>query len=121
MNGETQRGVVINVHAFGAVVRLEDGRLASVPAADLSRNRDAYDRALTRRKPAEFMLTGDERHPLAMLAPQMHDADFEEQIAQYLKMTQEWEKPDVPPAHERHFLRKKRRAALFESRHSPDS
>jgi hypothetical protein len=121
MNGETQPGVVINIHALGAVVRLEDGRLASVPTADLSRNRDAYDRALTRRKPAEFMVTGDERHPLAMLAPQVHDADLEEQIAQYLKMTQEWEKPDVPPAHERHFLRKKRRAALFESRHSPDS
>jgi len=118
MNGETQPGVVINVHAFGAVVRLDDGRLASVPAADLSRNRDAYDRALARRKPAEFVVTGDERHPLAMLAPQMNDAEFEEQIGQYLKMTQEWEKPDVPPAHERHFLRKKRRAALFESRHA---
>jgi hypothetical protein len=121
MNGETQPGVVINVHAFGAVVRLEDGRLASVPAADLSRNHDVYERALARRKPMEFIVTGDDRHPLAMLAPQMHDADLEEQITQYLKMTQEWEKPDVPPAHERHFLRKKRRAALFESRHSPDS
>ena len=120
MNGETQRGVVINLHAFGAVVRLEDGRLASVPAADLARNRDGYDRALVRRKPVEFIVTGDERHPLAMLAPQVHDADLEQQIAQYLKMTQEWEKPDVPPAHERHFLRKKRRAALFESRHSSE-
>ena len=121
MNGGTQPGVVINIHAFGAVVRLEDGRLATVPAADLSRNRDAYDRALVRRKPADFMVTGDERHPLAMLVPQVHDAELEEQIAQYLKMTQEWEKPDAAPAHERHFLRKKRRAALFESRHSPDT
>ena len=118
MSDQTQLGVVINLHAFGAVIRLEDGRLASAPATDLGKNRDAYDRALSRRKPVEFVVTGESRHPIAVLAPQMHDADLEEQIAQYLKMTQEWEKPDQPPAHERHFLRKKRRAALFESRHS---
>jgi len=119
MNDRTQPGVVINIHAYGAVIRLEDGRLASAPAADIGKNRDAYDRALMRRKPLEFVVTGADRHPIAVLAPQIHDADFEEQIAQYLKMTQEWENPDQAPAHERHFLRKKRRAALFESRHTP--
>ncbi len=118
MNDETLRGVVINVHALGAVVRLEDGRLASVPAGDITRNRDSYDRALARRKSLNFCVQGDPRHPVALLVPQMHDADLEQQIAQYLKMTEEWEKPDAPPAHERHFLRKKRRAALFESRHT---
>lgn len=120
MNDETQRGVVINIHVLGAVVRLEDGRLASVSAADIARNRDAYDRALARRKPLSFVVTGDPRHPIAVFVPQVHDADLEQQIAQYLKMTEEWEKPDVPPAHERHFLRKKRRAAVFESRHTAD-
>ena len=120
MSDETQRGVVINLHAYGAVVRLEDGRIASAPATDIGKHRDAYDRALMRRKPLEFVVTGEARHPIAVLAPQMHDTDLEEQIAQYLKMTQEWEKPDQPPAHERHFLRKKRRAALFESRHTAD-
>jgi hypothetical protein len=116
----TLRGVVINMHALGAVVRLEDGRLASVPAMDISRNRDSYDRALVRRKSLAFRVQGDSRHPIALLAPQVQDPDLEQQIAQYLKMTEEWEKPDAPPAHERHFLRKKRRAAVFESRHSAD-
>jgi hypothetical protein len=120
MNDETLRGVVINVHALGAVVRLEDGRLASIPATDIARNRDSYDRALVRRKSLTFRVQGDSRHPLALLAPQVQDPDLEEQIAQYLKMTEEWEKPDAPPAHERHFLRKKRRAAIFESRHTSD-
>ena len=120
MNAQTQPGVVINLHVFGAVVRLEDGRLASVSANDTARNRDSFERALARRKPLDFLVTGDSRHPIAVLAPQMHDADLEQQIAQYLKMTEEWEKPDAPPAHERHFLRKKRRAAVFESRHSAD-
>ena len=35
----------------------------------------------------------------------------------YLKSTQEWEPADGVPAAERHFLRKKRRAAFFESKH----
>lgn len=118
MTDETLRGVVINLHAFGAVVRLEDGRLASAPHADTSRNRDAYERALSRKKAVDFLVQGDPRHPIALLAPQVNDAELEQQIAQYLKMTEEWERPDAPPAHERHFLRKKRRAALFESRHT---
>lgn len=120
MTAVTQRGVVINVHALGAVIRLEDGRLASAPAEDIARNRDAYDRALTRKKPLEFLVHPDARHAIALMAPQVRDADLEEQIAQYLKMTEEWERPDASPAHERHFLQKKRRAELFESRHSSE-
>lgn len=117
---QTQRGIVINLNAYGATVRLDDGRLASVPLVDIEKNRDVYGRAFERRKPLEFILQPTGRHPMLMLAPQLRDEQFEEQIAQYLKMTAEWEKPDVPPAHERHFLQKKKRAALFESRHTEE-
>lgn len=117
---DTVRGVVINVHAYGAAVRLEDGRLAGAPLADVESNRPAYERALTRRKSLEFRVARNAARPVVLLSPQLQDDRLEEQIAQYLKTTQEWERPDAPPAHERHFLRKKRRAALFESRHSPD-
>ena len=117
---DTQRGIVININAFGATVRLDDGRLASAPAADVEKHRGYYDRAIMSRKPLEFVVQGGGRHTLVMLAPQLHDEQFETQIANYLKSTQEWENPELPPAHERHFLRKKRRAALFESRHSTD-
>jgi len=116
----TERGIVININAYGATVRLHDGRLASVPLVDLEKHRAAYDRALTGRKTLEFVVQSDGRHALVMLAPQIRDDEFEEQIANYLKMTEEWEKPDAPPAHERHFLQKKKRAALFESRHSSE-
>ena len=117
---QTERGIVININAYGATVRLIDGRLASAPIVDVDKNRAAYDRALTGRKTLEFVIKAGGRHTIAILAPQLRDEHFEEQIAQYLKMTEEWEKPDAPPAHERHFLRKKKRAALFQSRHSDE-
>lgn len=117
---QPQPGVVINVNAFGATVRLEDGRLATAPGADVEAHRAEYDRALLTHKALSFQIRESGRHLLALIAPQLRDEQFEEQIANYLKMTEEWEKPDMPPAHERHFLRKKKRAALFESRHSTD-
>ena len=112
--------MVININAYGATVRLDDGRIASVPLDDLEKNRSSYERAVTGRKVLEFVVQSSGRHSMLHLAPQIHDAHFEEQIAGYLKMTEEWEKPDAPPAHERHFLQKKKRAALFTSRHSEE-
>jgi hypothetical protein len=117
---DTERGIVINLNAYGATVRLNDGRLASAPLMDVECHRADYERAVTGRKTLEFIVNNNGRHLTATLAPQLHDEHFEEQIAGYLKMTEEWEKPDAPPAHERHFLRKKKRAALFESRHSTE-
>ncbi len=117
---DTERGIVINLNAFGATVRLDDGRLASAPAADVEKHRGYYDRGLTSRRAMDFIVQAAGRHPMVLLAPQLRDEHFETQIANYLKSTQEWESPELPPAHERHFLRKKRRAALFESRHATD-
>jgi len=53
------------------------------------------------------------RHP----APADPGRGLDEQIAVYLKETQEWEGSDGVPVHERRFLQKKRRAAIFESKH----
>ncbi len=126
------RGTVINVHSFGATVRLESGEVACVPIADVNENRAAYTRALTARTNLPFDALAEPPRAVLRLAktridepigpsattPVLHDERFEEQIAGFLKETQEWELEDAPPAHERHFLRKKRRAATFESRHS---
>ncbi|MBV9270799.1 MAG: hypothetical protein JO165_06890 [Candidatus Eremiobacteraeota bacterium] len=117
---ETVRGSVINLNAFGATVRLENGELASASAGDVEVHRVAYERALTGKKELEFLVQRTARRAGVVLAPQLRDERFEEQIAEYLKMTEEWENSDGPPAHERHFLRKKKRAALFESRHSTE-
>lgn len=119
---------------FGATVRLENGEVASVPIVDVNANRSTYTRALAAKTDLPFDAHDGPRHKILVLAktridepidpstppPIITQEHLEEQIASYLKDTQEWEHDDAPPAHERHFLRKKRRAALFESRHSAE-
>ncbi|MBV8530376.1 MAG: hypothetical protein JO104_03590 [Candidatus Eremiobacteraeota bacterium] len=116
MNG-TASGVVINLNAYGATVRLDDGDLATASASDVEAHRDRYQHSLVRRKRLPFEVRRTGRRCAVSLAPQIRDEKLEEQIASYLKSTEEWEPADGLPAAERHFLRKKRRAALFESRH----
>ena len=112
---EAVDGIVINLNAYGATVRLESGEIASAPAVDVENHRADYQRSLTQRKELPFELRRGGKRPVVVLAPQIHDAELDEQIASYLRSTQEWEGSDTPAA-ERHFLKKKRRAALFEAR-----
>ncbi len=126
-------GIVINIHFHGATVRLEDGSLAAVPAAELAAHRPAYVSSCASRTPLELVLDRRARHPSVTLAgggdaapevqrspaPRLTDAAFELRIAEYLKATEEWAPPDRPEPAERHFIRKKRRAAFFEARNAP--
>jgi hypothetical protein len=118
------RGTVINIHALGATVRLEDGRLMAVPIADVNANRAAYTRALDARTTTlPFDLLGrslmlaktrvDEVIAPATPAPILHDPAFEAQLNQYLKSTEAWAPPDRPQPFERHLFRKKQRAKIF--------
>jgi hypothetical protein len=118
------RGTVINVHALGATVRLEDGRLMAVPIADVNANRAAYTRALeARAMTLPFDLLGrslslaktraDEPIIAPSPAPQLHDPAFEAQMNEYLKSTEDWAPPDRPQPFERHLFRKKQRAKIF--------
>jgi hypothetical protein len=116
LNG-TSGGIVINLNAYGATVRLDDGDLASASTRDVEAHRDEYQRSLMRRKRLAFEVRREGRRWAVSLAPQIRDDTLEEQIASYLRSTEEWEPADGVPAAERHFLRKKRRAALFESKH----
>jgi hypothetical protein len=115
---EPSRGLVINLNAYGATVRLEGGDLAFAPESDVELHRAAYQRSLVRRKELDFEVRRDGRRATVILAPQIRDDELEERIGEYLKSTQGWEEPEGPPAHERHFLSKKRRAALFTSKHT---
>ncbi len=116
---DTLGGIVINLNAYGATVRLDDGDLATASASDVETHRDQYQRSLARRKRLAFEVRRDGRRRAVSLAPQIRDDELESQIASYLKSTEEWDRPDLVPAAERHFLRKKRRAALFEARRHP--
>jgi len=130
-HAERVRGTVINVHAHGALVRLDDGSLAAAPIEDVNANRSAYTRALAERSNLPFDAVRNAKHRWVRLAQTRVDeirqtsevpaalqsnTHFEEQVTDFLKQTQEWERADAPPAFERHFLRKKRRAAAFETR-----
>lgn len=108
----TVKGTVINLNAFGATVRLENGELARAASDDVEAHRPQYERSLLRRAATAFERRDGARRATVTLAPQLSDEHLEEQIASYLKSTEEWE--GEFPAHERHFLRKKRRAAHWE-------
>jgi hypothetical protein len=104
-------GVVININQFGATVRLDEGDLARAGAEDVDAHRRQYEHSLNSRVRLAFVLTDTGRRSSVSLAPQIDDERLDEQIASYLKSTEEsWESGEVP-AHERHFLEKKRRAA----------
>lgn len=120
----TVLGTVINIHHLGATVRLEDGSLATISLAELVTNRSAFASSLARRQPLELVLTFGGRHRSAALATSARqptdalalDEAFEARMDAYLKATQEWAPSDQTPPAERHFIRKKRRARLFEAR-----
>lgn len=118
------RGTVINVHALGATVRLEDGRLMAVPITDVNANRAAYTRALYARtttlpfdclgRSLSLAKTRIDEPPVAQsTAPVLNDPDFESQINEYLKSTESWAPPDRPQPFERHLFRKSERARIF--------
>ena len=108
-------GTVINLNAYGATVRLEGGELASAPSGDVEAHRVAYERSHTRQKALAFVKHPGSRRPMVTMAPQIDEPELDEKLADYFKATQEWETDDEgTPAHERHFLQKKKRAEHFE-------
>ncbi len=127
---ERVRGSVINVHALGATVRLENGKLVSVPLLDVNKNRAAYTRAVGQKTTLPFDLDGravrlattrvDEPIvPSAVPPPALDDPGFEAQIAAYLKQTESWAPPDRPEPFERHLFRKRQRAKQFRGEGAP--
>lgn len=109
-------GVVININTFGATIRLDDGELAGADQVDVETHRRDYENALISRARLAFVRHGGGKRANVTLAPQISDERLEEQITSYLRSTEEsWESAEVP-AHERHFLRKKKRAAHWEAR-----
>ncbi len=118
---ETVRGFVINLNAYGAAVRLESGELASAPAGDVEAHRAQYERACSTHKALSFVRHPGGRRAMVTLAPQIAEPELEAQIAEFFKSTQAWENDaDGVPAHERHFLHKKKRASFFSSKQNDD-
>jgi hypothetical protein len=120
----TLLGTVINLHRFGAAVRLEDGRLASVSAAEVDAHRAMFEESFVAHRSLRLVVRDSGRGVSAVLADFI-DAEveasnlraeaFEERMADYLRETEEWAPPDQAQPFERHLTRKRRRAAQFES------
>jgi hypothetical protein len=117
----TLLGTVINLHRFGATVRLEDGRLASVPAGEVDAHRAMFEESFAAHRPLRLTTRDTDKGLCVVLAdfvstePSLTDDAFEERLADYLRETEEWAPPDQPQPFERHLTRKRRRAAQFES------
>ncbi len=127
---ERVRGSVINVHALGATVRLESGKLVAVPLIDVNKNRATYTRAVGQKATLPFDLDGrsvrlattrvDEPIvPASNPVVALDDPGFEEQIAAYLKQTETWAPADRPEPFERHLTRKRQRAKQFRGEGAP--
>ena len=124
---ERVRGSVINVHALGAAVRLEDGRLVSLVV--VNKNRASFTRALGTKTTLPFDLDGrsvrlattrvDEPIVPTSTTTVVEDPGFEAQIAAYLKQTESWAPGDGPPPLERHLFRKRTRAKHFRGDSAP--
>ncbi len=141
---QTARGTIINVHEYGATARLEDGSLAAIPAAEFAAHRPTYVSSRDKRKPLELRVLRIGRHATASLANVERDPDaiiaeppsseqldelgtrtdiaFEMRLGAYLRETEaspyrvQGAPPDRPAPAERHFIRKKHRADVFEAR-----
>jgi hypothetical protein len=114
---EPAAGIVINLNAYGATVRLGSGDLAIAPPSDVEAHRAKYQQSLLRRSELNFEVRQSGRRPVVVLVPQINDEVLDERIAVYLQSTQEWDERDGVPLAQRHFLQKKRRASLFRSQH----
>jgi hypothetical protein len=124
----TGRGIVISIHALGATVRLNGGELASVPAPEVAKHRQALLRSLQRREPMNFEFERQGKHLIARIEspalvaaapappPELNDPGFEAMINTYLRSLGEHEPANRATPGERHFIRKKRRATFFEGR-----
>jgi hypothetical protein len=118
---EVIRGTVVQAGRFGAVVRLEDGRLATVAPSDSCF--PAIRRAVTeqRRPVFEFEVVDESSgRPRVVLASERAServseraserasaASFEQKIADYLRQTAEWDPRGAasdlrPPKFDRH-------------------
>ena len=121
-------GQVINVHTFGATVRLEDGSLAAVPRHEVESHRGRFELSLARKTRLPLDVRPVAHGKVAVLVADAFDATlaaeaadpvsltdeaFEERLAAYLRATEDWAPPDKPQPFERHLLRKKRRSAQF--------
>lgn len=102
----TQRGSVVQIHAYGAIVRLDGGDLASMSQEEVGAHRALLERSIQVDQPLEFVVTKRLGRLEARLIPVQRDERFEEQLAQFLEQSGGDEDVESVPKR-RPFLRRK--------------
>ncbi len=101
----------MQIHAHGALVRLENGELASISEREVEAYRKLLERAMQSDREIELAIVQHDRHLEAKVLPLQRDDAFEEQLLRFNKEDDgddaEGDR-DAPPSRRRRFVPKKR-------------
>ena len=101
----------MQIHAHGALVRLENGELASINETEVAAYRKFLDRALQGEREIEWEIVQRNRRLEAKVIPVQRDEAFEERLLRFNQGDEAEgveEKPAVSPQRRRRFVPKKR-------------
>ncbi|MGC8485210.1 MAG: hypothetical protein ACP5O6_06190 [Candidatus Baltobacteraceae bacterium] len=101
----------MQIHAHGALVRLENGELASISESEVAAYRKFLERAMQTDREIELAIVQHDRRLEAKVLPLQRDDAFEEQLLRFNKGDETDDSEDarsVPPSRRRRFVPKKR-------------
>ena len=108
---EKRNGTVVQIHAHGALVRLENGELASINESEVAIYRKFLEHAMQVDREIELAVLAHNRRLEAKVIPLQRDDAFEEQLMRFNKGDEE-ERAEAfnepPPSRRRRFVPKKR-------------
>ena len=108
---EKRHGTVVQIHAHGALVRLENGELASISEREVEAYRKLLERAMQSDNEIELAIVQHDRRLEAKVLPLQRDDVFEEQLLRFNKGDDGDETEDersASPSRRRRFVPKKR-------------
>ena len=101
----------MQIHAHGALVRLENGELASINESEVATYRKFLERAIQSEREIELEIVRRNRRLEVKVLPVQRDEEFEERLLRFNQGAQEEradEYPAVSPQRRRRFVPKKR-------------
>jgi len=112
LSGTAKRnGTVVQIHAHGALVRLENGELASINESEVATYRKLLEHALQSEREIELAIVRRNRRLEAKVLPIQRDEAFEERLLRFNQGDESEsgeEERAVPPQRRRRFVPKKR-------------
>lgn len=104
---------MVQIHALGALVRLENGELASINENEVAAYRTLLEHAMQSEREIELAVFSRNRRLEARVIPLQRDEAFEEQLLRFHQGDESADAehdPANPPTRRRRFVPKKRDA-----------